>query len=592
MPCIQNQDSPPVSGSPSSTRRSAVLLVGSFAAVMILHVLGRYGHYLGLYSFVVADCITLGALVLLCLAAAYVLQRGSKVRVLSAAMFAATVLIGFGQALNVLDGVHVFGGTAIPLERTYLFLKEPILVFGILLFIGTLFGSILALQRGKESLELEMEERRRAENALKQAHDELERRVAERTAELASANETLREEIEERSQLEEQYREAQKLEAVGQLAGGIAHDFNNVLQIILAATEVSANPKNAPKVISAAQDQIRKAVERGGTMVRQLLAFSRRGATTLEPIDLDHVVREAVALLKHLMGPNIELKTAFQPQHSVILADRVQIEQILLNLCANARDAMPDGGTIWVRTESCSLEGQDSASYPMLPRSDYTVLTVSDSGQGIPPELREHIFEPFFTTKEVGKGTGLGLASVYGIVQRHNGFIEVDSKPGGGTTFHILFPKTDAAPDEVLAVADLPAQQGQGTILLCEDEVDLAALVAAMLENAGYCVLIAYNGDQASQYIEEQAQDINVFIFDMVLPGKSGRVLYEELRAIKPDAKVLFSTGYTIDEVPRAEFAPDAPVVIQKPYLSRRLLVEIRRLLSDNSPVSSPKSPI
>jgi PAS domain S-box-containing protein len=381
-------------------------------------------------------------------------------------------------------------------------------------------------------------------------------------------------------QLEAQYRQAQKMEAVGQLAGGIAHDFNNLLQVItgyaaLALAELGPDAPLSPDI-----DEIRRASERATTLVRQLLTFSRRQKIERRPLDINATIADLLKMLRRLIGEHIELD--FAPGYGVapVPADAGLLEQVLMNLCVNARDAMPDGGRIGIATENVSIGREFAERRAWAAEGEYVLLTVADTGPGIPPSLHERIFEPFFTTKEVGKGTGLGLATVYGIVKQHEGMIEVALDVSVGTTFRIYLPAAPAgAAGEVRPPAAETVPGGHETILLAEDEELVRNLARRVLERAGYRVLQARDGEEAIAIVESDAETIDLALLDVVMPRVGGRDVAARFRSLRPDAPIIFSTGYSrqaLDE----EWAPDQGAeIILKPYEPKVLLERVRARL-------------
>jgi two-component system, cell cycle sensor histidine kinase and response regulator CckA len=355
--------------------------------------------------------------------------------------------------------------------------------------------------------------------------------------------------------LEEQLRQSQKMEAIGRLAGGIAHDFNNLLTAIKGYGEFLL--ADLPEQTAAHHDaqEIVLAADRAATLTRQLLAFSRRQTRTPEPIGLNAVVGELEGLLRRLIGEQVEFVTELSPELPSVTADRVQLEQVILNLSVNARDAMPEGGRLCVAT---GLE------------DGLAVLRVSDTGVGMGPEVRSHIFEPFFTTKEPGKGTGLGLATVYGIVEQSGGAIDVQSAPGEGSTFTVRLPALD---ESVAVVAEAPAEAGSaGRVLLVEDEDLVRALVREVLERGGFSVLEAAGPAEAIEHCRSD-EEIDLLVTDLVLPGMSGTALVERIASERPGLRVLYTSGY-VDESLEA-----TANVLEKPFTPDDLLRKVNALV-------------
>jgi signal transduction histidine kinase len=379
------------------------------------------------------------------------------------------------------------------------------------------------------------------------------------------------------SQTEERLRSAQKLEAVGLLAGGVAHDFNNILQIIRGHTEfLRESVANLPE---AREDvaTIRDAAERATQLTRQLLAFSRKQPLRIEPFDPSELVTGLVKMLRRVLGEHIELRTSLLPAPVMLVADKGQIEQVLLNLCVNARDAMPEGGRITVSLRL--LDSGEADEQQEVRPGPHLELTVSDNGQGMPPEVKARLFEPFYTTKTMGKGTGLGLAVVYGIVRQHGGSISVTSAPGQGSTFRIVLPlgQAPAAPAS-RPPAPVPAQ-GQGTILLAEDDEQVRKVAIRFLENGGYRVLAACDGQEAEDIIRRHHGQIRLAILDVLMPRRNGRQIYDYIRQYHPGIRVLFCSGYSAEMLPPGA-APDTDFeLLRKPYTLEELLTRVQRVL-------------
>ena len=384
-------------------------------------------------------------------------------------------------------------------------------------------------------------------------------------------------------ELETQLRQAQKMEAVGQLAGGVAHDFNNLLQAIegyssMVWEDLSDNPE-----IRADLEQVMRAASRASTLVRQLLTFSRRQPLKPKNINLNSTVSDAVKMLRRLLGEHIDLRVRLAAEPYTIFADPGQVEQMLINLCVNARDAMPDGGVITISSESVVLDGAYCTQHPWAVEGEYAVFSVADAGVGMSAEVREHIFEPFFTTKAMGKGTGLGLATVYSIVQQHHGLLEVQSSVGDGTTFRVFLPlTTQEVGEEVVVPATEARQKGSGTILLAEDDEFVRNLAVQILQRAGYKALVALDGEEAVALFRAHASEIDLCILDVVMPKMSGRAAYEEIAQIVPEMKVMFSTGYSHDALEMDALPKQAQHLLPKPYRPHEMLAYIKQLLSEN----------
>ena len=389
-------------------------------------------------------------------------------------------------------------------------------------------------------------------------------------------------------QRDEQLRQAQKMEAIGRLAGGVAHDFNNLLMAIHGYAEMLV--ENLPPEDSRHQDanEILKAADRAAGLTRQLLAFSRREVITQQAVALDQLVDSTQSMLQRLIGPDVRMHTNIWPDLTPVLADSTQVEQILVNLVVNARDAMPDGGTITIELRNVEFDHIGVAAHPGLRPGDYVEMSVSDTGSGMDAETRSKIFEPFFTTKESGKGTGLGLATVYGIAQQNNGAVEVQSRVGHGTTFYVYLPRAVDLGKPAPMKTTVPAT-GTETILLVEDDDRVRALVANMLKKNGYAVLLASAGDQALQLAARHQAPIHLLLTDVLMPGLSGRILAERLTASHPETRVLFMSGYSDDAILRHGVRTAAAQFIQKPFSIDALTHKIRETLAlpGNVPVRS-----
>ena len=385
----------------------------------------------------------------------------------------------------------------------------------------------------------------------------------------------------ERAQLEGRLRQSQKMEAVGQLAGGIAHDFNNLLQGILGYTEMAKADLAPDDQRCRDMEQVRKAAERAATLTRQLLAFSRRQVIQPVGLNLNDVIADISELIRRVIGEHIELKLEPGDDVGMIHADPGTLEQVFMNLCVNARDAMPSGGQLTIETDGVRVDDAFCKVHPWAVLGDYACLAVTDTGVGIPQEATEHIFEPFFTTKEVGKGTGLGLSMVYGIVKQHDGLIHCYSEVGKGSCFKIYLPKVDSVAVETheSAEASAPAR-GVETILLAEDDEIVRKLAVRVLEKSGYRVLAASDGEEALRLFEEHREEVQIALLDVVMPKAGGREVYEAIRAVRPELPVLFSSGYSTNAIHSGFVIDEGLHAIQKPYSPTDLLRKIRETLS------------
>ena len=384
--------------------------------------------------------------------------------------------------------------------------------------------------------------------------------------------------------LETQLRQAQKMEAVGRLAGGVAHDFNNLLMVIKGHTELLLE-RTAPEHPDFRKiDQIKKAADRAAGLTRQLLAFSRMQVMQPRVMDLNSTITEMGKMLPRLIGEDIELAILTKPNLGHVKADAGQMEQVILNLTVNARDAMPDGGKLLIETSNVELDEGYARTHPPIAAGRYVMLAVTDNGIGMNAATQVHIFEPFFTTKEKGKGTGLGLATVYGVVKQSGGFVWVYSELGKGTTFKIYLPRVDECAEgdlEKKRSEELP--RGSGTILLAEDEKEVREVAREFLDMAGYSVIEAKDGAQAIELAAKHAGKIDLLVTDMVMPGIGGRELATRLLALRPELKVIYMSGYTeYANFKNAEFELHN-VMLQKPFTRALLAASVQKILKDTS---------
>ena len=383
----------------------------------------------------------------------------------------------------------------------------------------------------------------------------------------------------ERRRLEEQFHQAQKMEAVGRLAGGVAHDFNNLLTIINGNGQILLDrlPKSDP-----ARDQVQEmtaAGERAAALTAQLLAFSRQAVVEPRILDLNDIVSQSARLLRRLIGEDVLLTTALEPGLARIRADPAQIEQVLLNLAVNAKDAMPHGGQLTIETRSVRLRDGDAARHPGLAPGDFVQLIVSDTGTGMTEVVKGQLFEPFFTTKEPGKGTGLGLAVVHGAVRQNGGRIDVDSEFGAGTRFRILLPAATTPTATPTTSPSRLAPRGAETVLLVEDEEAVRKLGRIALEAQGYTVLVSATGAEALALARLYPDDIHLVVTDVVMPGMGGREVAEKLRAARPTLKVLYVSGYTDDAIVRHGVLAAADAFLHKPFTPLALARKVRAVL-------------
>ena len=392
--------------------------------------------------------------------------------------------------------------------------------------------------------------------------------------------EIIAEDITDRRQLEEQFRQAQKMEAVGRLAGGVAHDFNNLLMVINGYTEVLLEELK-PGAMQQKVQSIQQAADRAATLTRQLLAFSRKQLLELKVVDVNTVISDMERLLRPLIGENIALITRLSPDAGRTRADAGQLEQVIMNLVVNAKDAMPEGGKITVQSSDVTVR-QNFREHRFIQPARYVVLSVSDTGHGMDKETQSRIFEPFFTTKEKGKGTGLGLSTVYGIVKQSGGYVFAQSEPGAGTTFYIYLPRVEDAPEEMSpAMLQENEKGGCETVLLVEDEESVRELVRETLAARGYKVLEAENGESGLRVAEEYRERIDILITDVVMPGIGGRQLAKRLLQLRPNPRVLYLSGYTEDTILHQGALPPGTAFLQKPFTLQNLARKVREVLRE-----------
>jgi PAS domain S-box-containing protein len=387
--------------------------------------------------------------------------------------------------------------------------------------------------------------------------------------------------ITERKRLEEQLRQAQKMEAIGRLAGGIAHDFNNVLTAIFGYADLLREDLPAGSTARQDLEEVRKAAQRAAALTRQLLAFSRQQVLQPVVLSLNDLVEEIDKMLERLLGEDIELRLALAPNAGNVRADPGQLQQVLVNLVVNSRDAMPTGGKLIIETANAELTEQYAEQHqPVIP-GHYVMLAVSDTGTGMTAETKAKIFEPFFTTKEKSRGTGLGLSTVYGIVKQSGGYVWAYSEPGRGTTFKIYLPHVDAPADELAPPREAGTIRGNETILLAEDDETLRPLAKSLLEKLGYTVLEAENAVQALAVAGRHAGPIHLLVADVVMPGASGRELARQLAQSRPDTRVLYVSGYTDDAVVHHGMLDPGLAFLQKPFTPDGLARKVRELLDE-----------
>ncbi len=385
--------------------------------------------------------------------------------------------------------------------------------------------------------------------------------------------------ITEHKKLEEQLRHAQKLEAVGTLTGGIAHDFNNILTSIIGYTDLLGMTIAENEQTRGFLDQILAASRRAANLTQNLLAFSRKQITSARPVDINESIRVVLNMLHRLIGEEIELRTRLSDADLTILADAGQMEQVLMNLAVNARDAMPHGGTLLITTSVAEIDDQYIAQNGYGKAGTYVLVTVKDSGSGMDARTKRRVFEPFFTTKETGKGTGLGLSIVYGIVKQHNGYIDCESEPGKGTTFTLYFPLDTARTEQAAPARPALLRGGTETVLVTDDDEGVRRITRTMLEHLGYTVIMAADGKEAVELFTDHKDRIDLLILDVIMPKKNGKQVYDEVRRMRPGVKALFMSGYTADVINSRGVLEEGMQFITKPASLRDLSQKIRDVL-------------
>jgi len=384
----------------------------------------------------------------------------------------------------------------------------------------------------------------------------------------------------EKEQLQEQLRHAQKLEAIGTLAGGIAHDFNNILTAIMGFGGLIQMKAPKGSLLRSNIEQILESAQKAADLTRNLLAFSRKQLTALKPLNLNESISNLKKLLVRLIKEDIEFKVELGEDDLIVMADQGQLDQVIMNLVTNARDAMPKGGVLTIATEAVQLPPHIAVTSPSSNSDGYALISVTDTGVGIDEKIKEKIFDPFFTTKEVGKGTGLGLSMIYGIVKQHDGYIDVKTEVGKGTTFNIYLPLIDSTLEKQQEKASRPLKRGTETILVADDDPAVANLVKRVLEEFGYKVLEARDGENAVEEFLKHQDDIHLLLLDVIMPKKNGKEVYDAIRKIKPKIKAVFISGYS------AEIIDEQAIIeglhfIGKPVSPEELLLSVREALDN-----------
>jgi len=394
--------------------------------------------------------------------------------------------------------------------------------------------------------------------------------------------------VTERRQLENMVRQSQKLEAIGRLSGGLAHDFNNLLCVINGHTELLTEVLQPGDAGMRSVTQIRKAADSAAALTRQLLAFSRRQVFHPQIVDINAIVMETERLLARLIDEHIEFYTALDPALGRVMVDPVQVEQVIINLVLNARDAMPEGGKLTIETSNLDLEEDPESKIPQIPAGKYVLLALTDTGCGMDEETQSRIFEPFYTTKEMGKGTGLGLATVYGIVKQSGGFIWVYSEESRGTTFKVYLPRVDRPLTDARPGRQLEISRGTETILVVEDAEPLRALTKEFLTASGYTVLEAANGDEAIHIAQSHFGTIDLLLTDVVMPRMGGKPLVEQMGQIRPHTRVLYMSGYPNDGIAQAGILANGVALLEKPFTREILSKRVRQVLDESALAPGP----
>jgi signal transduction histidine kinase len=395
----------------------------------------------------------------------------------------------------------------------------------------------------------------------------------------ADVLEAIAEDVTDRRALEDQFRQAQKMEAVGRLAGGVAHDFNNLLMVISGYAEVVLAELGPHHLLRDKALAIQQASDRATTLTRQLLAFSRKQLLELKVVDVNAIVSDMERLLRPLIGEDVEFLTSLTNEAAHTRADAGQLEQVLMNLVVNAKDAMSGGGTLTIQTERMVVDDGHRRGATFIRPGDYVMLSVSDTGMGMDKETQSRIFEPFFTTKEKGKGTGLGLSTVYGIVKQSGGYVMVQSEEGRGTTFHIYLPRVEGVAERHPVPVAHTALGGTETVLLVEDEESVRQLVRETLAAKGYRVVEADNGESGVAVAAKHQGKIDLVITDVVMPGMGGRELVKQLAQTRPETKVLYLSGYTEDAIVSEGTIESGAAFLQKPFTLQNLSRKVREVL-------------
>jgi signal transduction histidine kinase len=515
------------------------------------------------------------------------------------------ILAAFGLFILACGTTHVLGAVTVwnPVYRLDGVVKAVTAIASIATFLmlGQIMPTLIRIPSPSQ-LAVEIEERRAAEAEILRINAELEGRVASRTAELvqsesmyrklaeeqelaaaslSATNQDLQREMKHRHDLEGQLLQSQKMEAVGRLAGGVAHDFNNLLTVILGYNEMLREHVNEDPIGLDYTLEVLQAAERASALTNQLLAFSRRQVAIPRVLDLNQVVQNIDKMLRRIIGEDVELQLKLAYGLSAVKADPSHIDQVIMNLAVNSRDAMPNGGSLTIETADVELTEEYAGTHLGTAAGRYVLLAVSDTGTGMDALTKSRIFEPFFTTKEKGKGTGLGLSIVYGIVKQSGGEILVYSEPDQGTVFKIYLPvASEAAEDNRIGNGETEAVPATETILLVEDELQVRNLTRSMLSRQGYRILDASSAADALALAREMEGPIDMLLTDIVMPQMNGLELAKEMKAARPGIKVLFMSGYTDNAVVQQGLLTAEMPFIQKPFTSAALQSKVREVLA------------
>lgn len=420
---------------------------------------------------------------------------------------------------------------------------------------------------------------------LREYNEALFRKLEKKMADLELANQELEKQMAEQKRLEEQLRQVQKMEAIGRFSAGIAHDLNNILSVIVGFGSIIQMKMSGDDPLRNKMDQILAAADRAANLTRSLLAFSRKQEMKLQPLNLNRCVRNVETFLNRIIGEDIKLITSLPDEDILINADSGQIEQLIMNMATNSRDAMPDGGILSIGTDTIDIDEEFIQMHGYGKPGGHALLTFADNGCGMEEATRQRIFEPFFTTKEAGKGTGLGLSIIYGIVNQHNGHISVYSEPGEGTTFRILLPLLPE--DTAVCAKELIDQQlhgGTETILIVDDEPSIREYLEIFLTTLGYKILVAQDGREAIQVFRNNRNDVDLVLMDVIMPNMNGSEAAQEMRKMKPSIKIIFSSGYPYDLIHERKLLEDSARLLLKP-LSPTDLTRGLRAAFDGEPV-------